>query len=85
MMVVTCGCRKSGKRREYIQMGRILLSVQSMSMLPCGQPEPPETTLVILNDDGAGEESGTGLETEVATRAIAVNRYLMVECDVEKV
>jgi hypothetical protein len=66
-------------------MGRILLSVQLISMLPWGQPEPPETTLVILNDDGAGEESGTGLEREVAARASVVNRYFMVECDVEDV
>lgn len=36
-----------------VQMGRTLLSVQLASMLPCGQPEPPEITFVILKAGGA--------------------------------
>jgi hypothetical protein len=52
-----------------------------MSMLPCGQPEPAETTLVILNEDGAGEESGTGVAREDAARARVVRMYFIVRDD----
>ena len=34
-------------------MGKMPLSVQLISILPWGQPEPPETTLVIFNESGA--------------------------------
>jgi hypothetical protein len=54
-----------------------------MSMLPCGQPEPAETTLVILNEDGAGEESGTGVAREDAARARVVRMYFIVEMTLE--
>jgi hypothetical protein len=47
-------------------MGRMPLLDQSTSILPWGQPEPPEMTLLILNDGGAevasrmrGAESAT--------------------------
>jgi hypothetical protein len=39
-------------------MGRMPLLVQSTSMLPWGQPEPPETTLLILKDGGAAAAFG---------------------------
>lgn len=61
-----------------LPIGRILLSVQLMSMLPWGQPEPPEATLVILNVGGAEVVSGTGLARDTAARARAVNVYFMV-------
>jgi hypothetical protein len=49
-------------------------------MLPCGHPEPPETTLVILKDVGAtGLESGTGLAIETATKARVANVYFIVQ------
>jgi hypothetical protein len=50
-----------------------------MSMLPWGQPEPPETTEVILNEDGASDWEGTGLAREDAARARVVKRYFIVE------
>jgi hypothetical protein len=55
------------------------LSVQLTSMLPWGQPEPPETTLVILNDEGAEPRvSRIGLPREAAARASVVNVYFIV-------
>ena len=42
-----------GGIERSIQIGRILVSVQLMSMLPWGQPEPPDATLLILNVGGA--------------------------------
>jgi hypothetical protein len=49
-----------------------------MSMLPWGQPEPPETTEVILKEDGASEEAGTGVASDVAARARVGKRYFIV-------
>lgn len=60
-------------------MGRILLSVQLMSMVPWGQPEPPETTFVILNAAGAEVSCGRGLAKDMAVRARAVNVYFIVK------
>jgi hypothetical protein len=63
----------------HVRMGRILLSVKSMSMEPWGQPEPPETTFVILYEGGlADTESGMGFATATATRAAAVKVYFIV-------
>jgi hypothetical protein len=74
-------CKKHGRRIDwcYIQIGRILLSVQLMSMLPCGQPEPPETTLAILKDVGAESlRSATGLACDAAARASVASVYFIV-------
>jgi len=61
-------------------MGRILFSVHLTSMLPCGQPEPPETTLVILKEDGAAAAaSGTGLASEAAARARVARAYFIFD------
>ena len=46
-----------GNGRIGVQMGRMPLLVQLTSMLPWGQPEPPEMTLLILKDGGAEEAS----------------------------
>lgn len=56
-------------------MGRMPLSVQLISILPWGQPEPPETTLVILNESGAWF---VGAATVTAARARAVSVYFIV-------
>jgi hypothetical protein len=69
-----------GGNECYVQIGRILLSVQLTSMLPCGHPEPPETTLVILKDVGArGLASGTGLARDIAARARVASAYFIAE------
>jgi hypothetical protein len=49
-----------------------------MSMEPWGQPEPPETTLAILKDDGEASRRSTGLANESAARAREVNVYFMM-------
>ena len=51
-----------------------------MSMEPWGHPEPPETTPVILKEEGAvaGVASGRGVARESAARARAVNVYFML-------
>jgi hypothetical protein len=74
-------CRKCVSCGDcYVQIGSTLLSVQSTSMLPCGQPEPPETTLVILKDVGAtGLASGTGLARDAAARARVASVYFIAE------
>lgn len=59
-------------------MGRILLSVQLMSMLPWGHPDPPETTLVILNVGGE-TVAARGLAADRAARARVVNVYFIVD------
>jgi hypothetical protein len=62
-------------------MGKILLSVHLTSMLPCGQPDPPEITSTILNDDGAASRettSGTGLAREAAAKASVAKVYFMM-------
>jgi hypothetical protein len=60
-------------------MGRMRLSVQLMSMLPCGQPEPPETTLVMLKAEGVSELVWMGVAREEAARARVVRVYFIVE------
>jgi hypothetical protein len=62
-------------------MGRTLFSVQFTSMLPCGHPEPPEMTLVILKPDGAAAAAGagTGLARVAAARPRVANAYFIVE------
>jgi hypothetical protein len=63
-----------------VQMGRMRLSVHLMSILPWGQPEPPETTLVMLKAEGVGEEpSGMGVAREEAARARVASVYFIVE------
>ena len=42
-----------------------------MSMLPCGHPEPPETTLLILNESGAWYV-GAAIETAARRRVVSV-------------
>ena len=52
-----------------VQIGRILLSVKSTSILPWGHPEPPEATFLILKDGGAADmASGMGLARERVAR-----------------
>jgi hypothetical protein len=50
-------------------------SVQLMSILPWGQPEPPDTTLLILNESGAWF---VGAAAATATRARVVNVHFIV-------
>jgi hypothetical protein len=50
-----------------------------MSMLPWGQPEPPETTEVILKDEGASEVAGTGVARDDAARARVVKKYFIAK------
>lgn len=70
---------------QDVQIGKILLSVQFTSMLPWGQPEPPETTLTILKEVGASEfVDGTGLASDAAARARVANVYFIVELQLWK-
>jgi hypothetical protein len=50
-----------------------------MSMLPCGQPGPPETTLVMLKAEGVSELVWMGVAREEAARARVVRVYFIVE------
>jgi hypothetical protein len=58
-------------------MGRMPLSVQFTSMLPWGQPEPPDTTLLILKESGACAWYA-GAAKDTAARARAVSVYFIV-------
>jgi hypothetical protein len=57
-----------GGGREDVQIGRTALSVQVTSMLPWGQPVPPEMTFVILKEEG-GVDAGRGVVEARVTRA----------------
>ena len=50
-------------------------SVQLMSILPWGHPEPPDTTLFILNESGAWY---VGAAMVAAARARVVRMYFIV-------
>lgn len=41
------------RRGKGLQMGRMPLSFQLISILPWGQPDPAETTFLMLNESGA--------------------------------
>jgi hypothetical protein len=68
--------RKEEKGEEVL-MGRMPWSVQLMSMLPWGQPEPPEMTFLILKESGACD---VGAAVARAARARVGSVNFMVSC-----
>lgn len=57
-------------------MGKMPFSFQLISMLPWGQPEPAETTLLMLNASGAWD---VGAATATAARASVASVYLIFD------
>lgn len=61
-----------GEREGDVHMGSTLLSVQDTSMLPWGQPEPPEMTFLMRKDGGAAF-CGAAMEVAARTRKGSMN------------
>lgn len=65
------------EKRVAVQIGRILLSVHFTSILPSGQPVPPETTFVILNEGGGVEGDCGRAEAAAATARMGNASFIL--------